>query len=71
VHWGTFSLGFHAWNDPGETLFALAGQRGVRILTPKLGAAFEPDRVDGPTPWWREVLSHRERAKLSPALDEA
>jgi L-ascorbate metabolism protein UlaG (beta-lactamase superfamily) len=70
VHWGTFSLGFHAWNDPGETLVELAGPRGARILTPKLGAAFEPEQLDGPTPWWREVRSRRERARLAPALEK-
>jgi L-ascorbate metabolism protein UlaG (beta-lactamase superfamily) len=69
VHWGTFSLGFHAWNDPGETLLSLAGPRGARLLTPRLGAAFEPERVEGPSPWWREVRSRRERAKLAPALE--
>lgn len=63
VHWGTFSLGFHAWDDPGETLLSLA--RGARILTPKLGAAFEPEQLDGPTPWWRELRA-RARA-LEPA----
>jgi L-ascorbate metabolism protein UlaG (beta-lactamase superfamily) len=70
VHWGTFSLGFHAWNDPAETLLELAGQRGAHILTPRLGAAFEPERVEGPSPWWREVLSRRARARLSPVLEE-
>jgi len=70
VHWGTFSLGFHAWNDPAETLVTLAGQRGARIVTPKLGAAFEPEHVEGPTPWWREVRSRRERVRLAPALEE-
>jgi L-ascorbate metabolism protein UlaG (beta-lactamase superfamily) len=69
VHWGTFSLGFHAWNDPAETLLERASQTGARILTPKLGAAFEPEQLDGPTPWWREVLSRRERAKLELAPD--
>lgn len=55
VHWGTFSLGFHAWDEPGEMLLDLATARGDRILTPRLGAAFEPEHLDGPTPWWREV----------------
>jgi len=68
VHWGTFSLGFHAWNDPAETLVALAAERGARILTPRLGAAFEPEHLDGPTPWWREVQSRRARPQLAPAL---
>lgn len=69
VHWGTFSLALHAWNDPAETLLDLASQRGARILTPRLGAAFEPERLDGPSPWWREVVSKRDRARLAPALE--
>jgi L-ascorbate metabolism protein UlaG (beta-lactamase superfamily) len=59
VHWGTFSLGFHAWNEPGEQLVELAPKYDARIVTPRLGAAFEPEHVAGPTPWWREVLPHR------------
>jgi L-ascorbate metabolism protein UlaG (beta-lactamase superfamily) len=61
VHWGTFSLGFHAWNDPGEELLALAPKHNARILTPRLGQAFEPEHLDGPTPWWRDLVSERDR----------
>ncbi len=53
VHWGTFNLALHAWNEPAETLLALAAPRGVRVLTPGLGEAFEPARVEGPKAWWR------------------
>ena len=70
VHWGTFSLGFHAWNDPAETLLERASQLGARILTPRLGAAFEPEQLDGATPWWREVPSRHTRAQLAPAAAE-
>ena len=70
VHWGTFSLGFHAWNDPAETLLERAGQLGARILTPRLGAAFEPEQLDGPSPWWRCVPSRHTRAQLAPAAAE-
>ena len=55
VHWGTFSLAFHAWDAPGEELVALAAATGARIVTPRLGAAVEPEQLDGPTPWWRDV----------------
>jgi L-ascorbate metabolism protein UlaG (beta-lactamase superfamily) len=55
VHWGTFNLALHAWNEPAETLLALAAERGARILTPRLGEVFEPEQVDGPAPWWRSV----------------
>jgi L-ascorbate metabolism protein UlaG (beta-lactamase superfamily) len=59
VHWGTFSLGLHAWDEPAETLLASGATRGARIITPRLGAAVEPERLDGPTPWWREVVPAR------------
>ena len=67
VHWGTFSLGFHAWNDPGEELLALAPKRNARILTPRLGQVFEPEQLDGPTPWWRDLVPERERERRSSA----
>jgi L-ascorbate metabolism protein UlaG (beta-lactamase superfamily) len=57
VHWGTFNLALHAWDEPAETLVALAQERGARIVTPRLGAPIEPEHVEGPTPWWREVVA--------------
>jgi L-ascorbate metabolism protein UlaG (beta-lactamase superfamily) len=53
VHWGTFNLALHAWDEPAETLLQRA--HGRRIITPPLGSPVEPERLDGPTPWWREV----------------
>jgi L-ascorbate metabolism protein UlaG (beta-lactamase superfamily) len=55
VHWGTFDLALHAWDEPAETLLSLATERRVRIVTPQIGAAFEPEHVEAPTPWWRAV----------------
>ncbi len=56
VHWGTFDLALHAWDEPAETLLSLAEPAGARVLTPLLGRPFEPAHVEGPTPWWRSVL---------------
>jgi L-ascorbate metabolism protein UlaG (beta-lactamase superfamily) len=55
VHWGTFSLAMHAWDEPAETLLRLAPPQGVHLLMPQLGQAIEPAQVDGVTPWWRGI----------------
>jgi hypothetical protein len=55
VHWGTFSLALHAWDEPAETLLRLAPRRGVPLVMPMLGEAVEPAQVDHVTPWWRQV----------------
>lgn len=55
VHWGTFDLGLHPWDEPAEMLYELAHGSGTRILTPLLGRPFVPDHLDAPSPWWRSV----------------
>ncbi|HSN31427.1 MAG TPA: MBL fold metallo-hydrolase [Ideonella sp.] len=55
VHWGTFSLAMHAWDEPAETLIALAPKRGIPLLMPRLGEPVEPAHAGEPTAWWRGV----------------
>jgi L-ascorbate metabolism protein UlaG (beta-lactamase superfamily) len=55
MHWGTFDLGLHPWDEPAEMLYTLAEDTGARILTPRLGRPFEPARAEAPSPWWRSV----------------
>ena len=55
VHWGTFSLALHDWDEPAETLLALGPKQGVQLVMPRLGEAVEPSRVETVTPWWRGV----------------
>jgi L-ascorbate metabolism protein UlaG (beta-lactamase superfamily) len=57
IHWGTFNLAMHAWDQPIETLTQLAPSRGVSLVTPMLGQPIEPLRVDEITPWWRGVVA--------------
>jgi hypothetical protein len=46
IHWGTFNLALHAWDEPAETLVRLASEQRVRLFTPRLGAAIEPAHVE-------------------------
>jgi L-ascorbate metabolism protein UlaG (beta-lactamase superfamily) len=56
VHWGTFDLALHSWEEPAETLLRLAAQKGIRVVTPPVGRPIEPELVEVEvTPWWRQV----------------
>jgi len=55
VHWGTFSLAMHAWDEPAETLLALGPAQGAQLLMPRLGEAVEPAHEHELVPWWRGV----------------
>ncbi len=53
VHWGTFALAMHAWDQPAEVLHELAPQRGVQLLMPRLGEPVEPAQDHVLAAWWR------------------
>jgi L-ascorbate metabolism protein UlaG (beta-lactamase superfamily) len=72
VHWGTFNLALHAWDEPAETLMRLGPTRGVELVMPLLGEPVEPARVGAITPWWRGIaaLESRPKAERPPAIEE-
>ena len=55
IHWGTFNLAFHAWDEPAERVVAAAGAGGTRIVMPKPGESIEPARAPALQGWWRTV----------------
>lgn len=55
VHWGTFDLAIHPWDEPLETLSREAREQQVALVTPRLGQPFEPERDTASEPWWREA----------------
>jgi L-ascorbate metabolism protein UlaG (beta-lactamase superfamily) len=57
VHWGTFNLAMHAWDEPAETLVKLAPAKGARLVMPLLGEPVEPSRAEKVEPWWRSVAA--------------
>lgn len=63
VHWGTFSLALHAWDEPAEVLLAQGPAQGAQLLMPRLGEAVEPAHENALQPWWRGVGKGRRAAK--------
>ncbi len=53
LHWGTFNLAFHDWNEPPERVLAEAATRGTRVVVPRIGAPFEPASPPPVDHWWR------------------
>ena len=53
IHWGTFALAMHPWDQPAETLLRLAPRTGAQLLMPRLGEAVEPAHGRDVDPWWR------------------
>jgi L-ascorbate metabolism protein UlaG (beta-lactamase superfamily) len=41
VHWATFNLGYHAWEEPAVRAVAAAKANGVTLLTPRPGEKVE------------------------------
>lgn len=55
VHWGTFNLAMHDWDEPAETLVKLAEPGAVHLVMPRLGEATEPSLVERVDAWWRPI----------------
>jgi L-ascorbate metabolism protein UlaG (beta-lactamase superfamily) len=68
VHWGTFSLAMHAWDQPAETLFSLGPKRGAQLVMPRLGEPVEPAHGTPLTPWWRAVDSAPSQLRIEPRV---
>ncbi|MFZ5550742.1 MAG: MBL fold metallo-hydrolase [Pseudomonadota bacterium] len=68
IHWGTFALALHDWDEPAETLLAQAPGLGTPLVMPRLGEPVEPSRAEIVTPWWRAVDARGEVAAPTPPV---
>lgn len=55
VHWATFNLAFHEWDEPIKRAQAAARTVQVDLLTPRLGEAVDADQPFASTAWWEAV----------------
>ena len=57
IHWCTFDLAPHAWEEPIERTLAAAVPLGHTVATPRPGEPFEPAAGTAFRPWWRAVAA--------------
>jgi L-ascorbate metabolism protein UlaG (beta-lactamase superfamily) len=70
VHWGTFALGMHAWDQPAEVLLELGPRTGAQLVMPRLGEPVEPQAASGRVePWWRGADGAGESPEPGSAAD--
>ncbi len=55
VHWGTFNLAFHSWDEPADRVVAAAVANGTKLFVPRPGESIEPSSVPSRDFWWRKV----------------
>lgn len=67
VHWGTFDLALHPWDEPAETITRRARSEGIHLVMPRLGRPIEPAHVESIDPWWREVEGRSDNALATSA----
>lgn len=55
VHWGTFNLAFHDWDEPIKHALAAASVQKVDVLTPRVGEMVDADQPFQSAAWWEAV----------------
>jgi L-ascorbate metabolism protein UlaG (beta-lactamase superfamily) len=55
VHWGTFNLAFHTWDEPIRRALAAARAAKLDIATPRPGEFVDADAPFASVPWWENV----------------
>jgi len=55
VHWSTFNLAYHDWDEPVRRAVAEARRTGVALVTPRVGEWVDADQEFASTPWWEAV----------------
>ncbi len=71
IHWGTFNLAPHSWEEPVEGTVAAAGRLGARVAAPTPGQPFEPAGGLPSDPWWRAIAPRPATVPPEPARERA
>lgn len=53
VHWATFNLAYHAWEEPILRTLVAASRLGAEVITPRVGEVFEAGKPFQSQAWYR------------------
>jgi len=53
IHWGTFNLAFHDWNEPPERLLKAAAAENTQVIIPRPGQTVSIAKPPPAEFWWR------------------
>lgn len=54
IHWGTFNLAMHTWQEPVERLIAEAAKRDVQLVLPSPGETVTINGASYNSQWWQK-----------------
>ena len=57
IHWGTFNLAMHPWQEPVERLMAEAEKKGVKLILPSPGETIVINGEPYNSRWWMKYPS--------------
>lgn len=57
IHWGMFELAFHSWYEPIQKISEMTWDKGVKLVSPKLGELVQINNNYKNHFWWEEEIS--------------
>lgn len=55
IHWGTFKLSNHPWDDPVERFVLTAKEENIKYMVPKIGQTVLYDKDISTEKWWKNI----------------
>ena len=55
VHWGTFNLAYHDWNEPIKLAIEAASKALIDLVTPQIGEFVFSDKEFHSEYWWNQI----------------
>jgi len=56
VHWAKFVLGNHDWDDPIKRVVRASEEKGILLLTPRIGEEIDfTNKAQNFTSWWENI----------------